>query len=86
MLENCDTFLHIMAFIKGKLKLETTASERNCMSNSLLCHIVFRIRIHLIRIGIQHFTLNTDPDPVFMTKNCKNLQLKIKYLPIPRPS
>jgi hypothetical protein len=29
-----------------------------------------RIRIHLIRIRIQHFRLNTDPDPgVLMTKN-----------------
>jgi hypothetical protein len=26
---------------------------------------VFRIRIHLIRIRIQHFRLNTDPDPGF---------------------
>jgi hypothetical protein len=26
----------------------------------------FRIRIHLIWIGIQHFRLNTDPDPGFL--------------------
>jgi hypothetical protein len=26
---------------------------------------VFRIRIHLIRIRVQHFKLNTDPDPGF---------------------
>ncbi len=26
---------------------------------------VFRIRIHLISIRIQHFRLNTDPDPGF---------------------
>jgi hypothetical protein len=35
------------------------------------------IRIHLIRIRIQHFRLNTDPDPgLLMTKNWKKLQLK----------
>ncbi len=32
----------------------------------------FRIRIHLIRIRIQHFRLNTDPDPGFLwSKNWK---------------
>ncbi len=38
----------------------------------------FRIRIHLIRIRIriQHFRLNTDPDPGFLwSKIGKNLQL-----------
>ncbi len=51
-----------------------------------------RIRIHLIRIRIQHFSLNTDPDPgVLMTKNCKKiyswnfLYIKNYNLPIPRP-
>jgi hypothetical protein len=38
---------------------------------------VFRIRIHLIRTQIQHFRLNTDPDPrVSMNKMGKNLQLE----------
>ncbi len=43
---------------------------------------VFRIWIHWFRIRIQHFKLNTDPDPdlipprVLMTKNWTNLQLK----------
>jgi hypothetical protein len=54
---------------------------------------VFRIRIHLIRIWIQHFRLNTDPDPGFCwPKMGKNLQLKIHFvwikiynLRIPRP-
>ncbi len=57
---------------------------------------MFRIRIHLIRIriGIQHFRLNTVPiririqsrSSVQMTKNGKNLQQQKKYnLPIPRP-
>ncbi len=37
-----------------------------------------RIRIHLIRIRIQHFRLNTDPDPgVLMTKNCKKFTAEI---------
>jgi hypothetical protein len=36
---------------------------------------VFRIRIHWVRIRIQYFRLNTDPDPGF-DKNCKNLQLE----------
>ncbi len=41
---------------------------------------VFRIRIPLIRIRIQHFRLNTDPDPGFDDQNWKNLQLqKIIY-------
>jgi hypothetical protein len=26
----------------------------------------FRIRIHLLRVWIQHFRLNTDPDPGFL--------------------
>jgi hypothetical protein len=26
----------------------------------------FRIRIHLTRIRIQHFRLNTDPDPILI--------------------
>jgi hypothetical protein len=43
-----------------------------------------RIRIHLIRIWIQHFRLNTDPDPIWIQgfddqKWKKNLQVK-KYL------
>jgi hypothetical protein len=43
---------------------------------------VFRIRIHLIRIWIQHFMLNTDPDPDpirmqnFDDQKFKKLQLK----------
>ncbi len=37
---------------------------------------VFRIRIHWVRIRIQHFRLNTHPDPILMTTNGKNLQLK----------
>ncbi len=47
-----------------------------------------RIRIHFIRIRIQHFRLNTDPDPYWiriqsrfralMTKNWKKIQLKKK--------
>jgi hypothetical protein len=38
------------------------------------------IRIHLIRIQIQHFRLNTDPDPGFWwPKIEKNLELKKKY-------
>jgi hypothetical protein len=45
----------------------------------------FRIRIHLIRIRIQHFGLNTDPDPMriqgfYDQKLEKNLQLKKKNL------
>ncbi len=37
----------------------------------------FWIRIHWFRIRIQHFRLNTDPDPGFWwTKIGKNLQLK----------
>ncbi len=33
------------------------------MKHCLLCGAVFRIRIHFIRIRIQNFRLNTDPDP-----------------------
>ncbi len=32
-------------------------------SGTVYREAVFRIRIHLIRIRIQHFRLNTDPDP-----------------------
>jgi hypothetical protein len=55
-----------------------------------------RIRIHFIRI--QHFRMNTDPDPIrvqgFMTKNWKKItsEKKLNFffikncnLPIPRP-
>jgi hypothetical protein len=57
-----------------------------------------RIRIHFIRIRIQHFRLNTDPDPIriqgfYDQKWEKNTaEKKIKFfwiknynLPIPRP-
>ncbi len=56
---------------------------------------MFRIRIHLIRIWIQHYRQNTYPDPEFWwPKIEKNLQLKKRlyflikncYLPFPRPS
>jgi hypothetical protein len=48
----------------------------------------FRIRIHLIRIPIriQHFRLNTDPDPdpilsqCFMTKTCKKFTAENFFL------
>jgi hypothetical protein len=33
----------------------------------------FRIRIHLIRIRIQHCRLNTDPDPGFLLQKLKNI-------------
>ncbi len=59
----------------------------------------FRIRIHLIRIRIQHFRLNTDPDPIriqgFDDQKFKKIYMKIFFLfldqklrynlPIPRP-
>jgi hypothetical protein len=46
----------------------------------------FRIRIHFIRIRIQHFRQNIDPDPYpdliriqgFYDQKIKNLQLKKK--------
>jgi len=39
-----------------------------------------RIRIHFIRIQIQHFRLNTDPDPgVLMTKNRKKNLAKTNF-------
>jgi hypothetical protein len=38
---------------------------------------VFRIRIHLIRIRIQHFRRNTEKIKYFLIKNCNFL--------IPRP-
>jgi hypothetical protein len=55
-----------------------------------------RIRIHLIRIRIQHCRLNTDPDPIkgFDDQNFKNITdgkkfslcfIKNLNLPIPRP-
>jgi hypothetical protein len=34
------------------------------MSSLLVFIAGLRIRIHLIRIHIQHFRLNTDPDPI----------------------
>ncbi len=34
---------------------------------------VFRIRIHLIRIRIHHFRLNTDPDQGFEDQNMKKI-------------
>jgi hypothetical protein len=38
-----------------------------------------RIRIHFIRIQIQHFRLNADPDPgVLMTKNFKKITAEKK--------
>jgi hypothetical protein len=45
------------------------------------CYAGFRIRIHLIRIRIRHFGLNTDPDQIpiqgfYDRKLEKNLQLK----------
>ncbi len=40
----------------------------------------FRIRIHLIRIRIQHFRLNTDPDPGFLwPKNWKKFTAENFY-------
>ncbi len=63
-----------------------------CKSITLsLSFPVFRIRIHLIRIRIQHFRLNTDPDPIriqsvfrVLTKmlNFLNQGLQI-YYPLP---
>jgi hypothetical protein len=50
-----------------------------------LCEIGFRIRtgIHLIRIRIQHFRLNTDPDPIriqgFDGKNLKKFTAGKKF-------
>ncbi len=58
-----------------------------------------RIRINFIRIRIQHFRLNTDPDPVpirvqgfndqklkkITVENKKNILIKNYNLPIPRP-
>jgi hypothetical protein len=41
-----------------------------------------RIRIHFIRIRIQHLRLNINPDPIriqgFMTKNCKKITAEKK--------
>jgi hypothetical protein len=64
--------------------------------NCALIKAGWRIRIHLIRIQIQHFRLNTDPDPgALMTKNRKQFiaekfvlnffVIKNYNLPIPRP-
>jgi hypothetical protein len=41
---------------------------RERYNNSAVNTVVFRIRIHLIRsqIRIQHFWLNTDPDPIWI--------------------
>jgi len=39
---------------------------------------VFRIRIHLIRILIQHFRLNIDPDPI-RTKGFDDQELEKIY-------
>ncbi len=64
-------------------------TRRYCLS-SVQC---FRIRIHFIRIRIQHFRLRSGSS-VLMTKNWKNLWLKIFFyifgiisynLPISRP-
>jgi hypothetical protein len=49
-----------------------------------------RIRIHFIRIRIQHFRMNTDPDPIriqgFNDQKLKKITAeKNCNLPIPRP-
>ncbi len=45
---------------------------------------VFQIRIHLIRIRIQHIKLNTGPDPIriqgFDWPKIEKIQLKKKYI------
>ncbi len=56
----------VVLFVDGRLLLLVPAPFQVC-DNFLLRPLratVFRIRIHLIRIRIQHFRLNTDPDPI----------------------
>jgi hypothetical protein len=46
--------------------IDTKFKQRPLSAGSFsLFHAVFRIHIHLIGIRIQHFRLNTDPDPGF---------------------
>jgi hypothetical protein len=55
----------------------TSSGQPSSVFSSGIHLPVFRIRIHLIRIRIQHFRLNTDPEPWFWwTTIVKNLQLK----------
>ncbi len=52
-------------------------SRFNILVQFAICKSVFRIRIHLFRIRIQHLRLNTDPDPGFWwSKNWKKIYIK----------
>ncbi len=66
---------------KKKIKIQSIFLLRATLfDNQLEEEAVFRIRIHLIWIRIQHFRLNTDPDPGFWwPKIEKNLQLKFFF-------
>ncbi len=59
-------------------KTETigTGSSSLEQKSLLATFSVFWIRIHLIRIPIRHFRLNTDPDPIRILGSEKNLQQK----------
>jgi serine/threonine protein kinase len=72
--EHYDEAVDVYAY--GLCMLEMATSGRMAgVQSSALSSPGFRIRIHLIRIRIriQHFRLNTDPDPfgsrVFRAKN-----------------
>jgi hypothetical protein len=47
------------------LRLAPVIETRMILSRIRLVFSVFRIRIHRVRIKIQHFRLNNDPDPGF---------------------
>jgi hypothetical protein len=40
--------------------------QHQVLTASIIHRTVFRVRIYLIWIRIQHFRLNTDPDPGFL--------------------
>jgi hypothetical protein len=60
----------------------------SCWAVSLKRQLVFRIRINLIRIRIQHFRLNTDDQKwgkIYSKKRIKNFWIKNYETTIPRP-
>jgi hypothetical protein len=113
--DNCPMVANMMSTCLQKILVERnpdgaveyvkrTISDLLCnridISQLVITKAGLRIRIHFIRIWIQHFRLNTDPDPDpiriqgFNDQKLKKIQLKKKLhffwiknynLPIPRP-
>jgi hypothetical protein len=51
-------------YIIGYFESRDSAQYENFRKTAMNLKAGLRIRIHFIRIRIQHFRLNTDPDPI----------------------